>query len=284
MSVPLTAGAILREHTTLELESSDRMYLNVYVPRLQCEKGVAGFFRYHRERPFASSVEMEPISKQFVRGLEQYARTHGIPVLTFRKGQRKEDVLAEHLARWGGQEGVVFLGKAREKARVLGTGKRQHPQSGAPYPSIVAKTALVNQWYVYLVDADFGPLFLKFSSYFPYNAQLCLNGHEYLKRQLAKEGIAFTALDNGILTCADPARLQAIADGLDAARLDALLRKWLARLPHPFSAEDREAGYRYAVSIPQAEFSLTQVLDAPRHGRLLFEQIIREHLDLGRPR
>jgi hypothetical protein len=94
---------------------------------------------------------------------------------------------------------------------------------------------MVNQYYVYAVDRDFGPFFLKFSSYFPYNAKLCLNGHEYAKRQLAKEGIAFEALDNGIQSCADPARLQAICDGLSPAKIDALLRKWLRRLPHPFT-------------------------------------------------
>jgi len=77
----------------------------------------------------------------------------------------------------------------------------------------------VNQYYIYAVDAEFGPFFLKFCSYFPYNAKLCLNGHEYLKRQLTAEGITFEALDNGILSCADPARLQAICDGLDAPRI-----------------------------------------------------------------
>jgi hypothetical protein len=142
---------------------------------------------------------------------------------------------------------------------------------------------MVNQYYVYAIDRDFGPFFLKFSSYFPYNAKLCLNGHEYAKRQLAKAGIAFEALDNGIQSCAEPERLQAICDGLSAAKIDALLRKWLRRLPHPFTAADRRAGYRYDISILQAEFSLTQVLDRPEHGRLFFEQVIRENLDLGRP-
>ena len=63
MSVPLTAGRILRQHTVLEVESIDRMYLNVYVPRLQCDTGVVGFFRFHRGRLFASSADMEPMSK-----------------------------------------------------------------------------------------------------------------------------------------------------------------------------------------------------------------------------
>src|SRR5437667_7046392 len=43
---------------------------------------------------------------------------------------------------------------------------------------------MVNHYYFYCVDEDFGPFFLKFGSYFPYNAKLCINGHEYLKRQL----------------------------------------------------------------------------------------------------
>ena len=152
-----------------------------------------------------------------------------------------------------------------------------------PYPWLVSSTAMVNHYYVYIVDEDFGPLFLKFCSYFPYNAKLCVNGHEYLKRQLAKRGVAFEALDNGVLSCADPGLMQRLADGLDAARVDALLRKWLARLPHPFTAADRAAGMRYDVSVLQAEFALTQVLDRPVQGRVLFEEIIRENVDLGRP-
>jgi hypothetical protein len=142
---------------------------------------------------------------------------------------------------------------------------------------------MVNHYYFYGIDADFGPFFLKFCTYFPYNAKLCINGHEYVKRQLAKEGIAFQALDNGVLTCANPERWQRLCDGLSSAKIDQLLRKWLARLPHPFEAKDRTAGYRYDVSILQSEFSLTQVLDRPLCGRVFFEEVIRENLDIGRP-
>jgi hypothetical protein len=83
----------------------------------------------------------------------------------------------------------------------------------------------VNHYYAYAVDRDFGPFFLEFCSYFPFNAKLCLNGHEYAKRQLTHKGIAFEALDNGVLSCADPKRLQQICDGLSAEKIDGLLRK-----------------------------------------------------------
>ena len=62
-----------------------------------------------------------------------------------------------------------------------------------------------------------------------------------------------------------------------------MLRKWLRLLPHPYTAGDRRAGYRYQLSILQAEFSLTQVLDRPVTGRVFFEEVIRENLDIGRP-
>jgi hypothetical protein len=175
------------------------------------------------------------------------------------------------------------VGKAQEKTPVFRTEKRRNPETGRTYPWIVRTTAMVNHYYFYGIDEDFGPFFIKFCTYFPYNAKLCINGHEYVKRQLAKEGIAFEALDNGILNCANPRRLQQLCDGLSAAKIDALLRKWLARLPHPFTSKDRAAGYRYDVSILQAEFSLTQVLDQPRTGRIFFEEVIRENLDIGRP-
>jgi hypothetical protein len=283
MSVPRTVADVMRDHVTLEIEGIDRMYLNVYVPQLQRELGLVSFLRYHRGHPFASSALLAPISDAFIKDIEEFVHANGIPLLTFAKGQRKDEVAAEHLAGFSQPEGVLFVGKAQEKTPVFRTEKRRNPKTGQCYPWIVRSTAMVNHYYFYCVDEDFGPFFLKFCSYFPYNAKLCLNGHEYLKRQLAKEGIAFAALDNGLLSCADPRRAQAIADGLDAAQLDTLLRKWLARLPHPFTAPDRQAGYRYDVSILQAEFSLTQVLDRPLTGRVFFEEVIRENLDLGRP-
>jgi len=132
-------------------------------------------------------------------------------------------------------------------------------------------------------DRAIGPFFLKFCSYFPYNAKLCINGNEWAKRQAAKAGIGFDALDNGFASCQDPAQLQQFCNRLSPAKIDALLRKWLARLPHPFSPADRTAGYRYDISVLQAEFSLTQMLDRPVSGRMFFEEVIRENLDIGRP-
>src|SRR3954451_16471665 len=105
---------------------------------------------------------------------------------------------AEQRRNFHKAEGVVFIGRAQEKTPVFRTERRRNEKTGASYPWLVRSTAMVNQVYLYCVDRDFGPFFLKFSSYFPYNANLCLTGHECPKRQLTQKGIGFEALDNGV--------------------------------------------------------------------------------------
>ena len=95
MSLPRTVAEVLREHVTLEVEGIDRMYLNVYVPALQRAGGVASFFRFHLGHRFASSALMDPITKAFIAQMEQFAEQEKVPLLTFDKGQRKDDVAAE---------------------------------------------------------------------------------------------------------------------------------------------------------------------------------------------
>jgi hypothetical protein len=267
---------------TLENESIDRMYLNAYVPGLQSVGGVVWYLRGHRGQRFASTAMVAPMTEAFVARIEQFVQDEGLDLVSFRKHQRKDDVTQKYLARFRGREGVLYVGRAQEKARVMRTERRRF-ENGATYPWIVESTAMVNHYYFYCVDEDFGPFFLKFCSYFPYSAKLCINGNEYAKRQLQRRGIAFEPLDNGIRSCADPQALQEICDGLNEAKIARLLRKWLAKLPHPFGRADRRAGYRYELSILQAEFSLTQVLDQPVVGRIFFEEVIRENLDIGRP-
>ena len=277
-----SVAEVLDHHVTFELEAIDRMYLNGYVPSLQTGGGVVYFLKQHLGARVPSTMMMAPLSERFVKAIEHFVETEGLDLVTFDKGQRKDDVAHEYLASFKGEEGVLFVGKAQEKASVFRTEKRRNAD-GSTYPWIYRSTTPVNHYYVYILDRDFGPLFIKFCSYFPYAVKVCLNGHEWLKRQLTQRGIAYEPLDNGIRSSHDAARVQRIANTLDAAKIDAVFRKWLRRLPHPFTAAHRAAGYRYQLSILQAEFALTQVLDRPRTGRGFFEEVMRENLDLGRP-
>jgi hypothetical protein len=247
MTLPRSAADVLASHVLFEIEAIDRMYLNLYQPRLQHGAGVAAFFVGHRGHRFASSALMAPMTRAFVADIEHFIAARDLGLVRFAKGQRKNEV------------------------------------TGATYPWLVPSSGMINQYYFYCVDEEFGPVCVKFSGYFPYTGRLILNGNEYAKRQAAKAGIGFVPLDNAFVAVDDLAAVQAICDGLDAAKITALAARLLAMLPHPFTAEDTAAGYRYELSVLQAEFSLTQALDTPVNGRIFSGQLIRDNLDIGRP-
>lgn len=230
MTVARSVAEVLDEHVALEVECIDRMYMNLYIPLLQGERGIAHYFRKQLGHRFASTALMEPMTRRFVASIERFAEHEHVDLFTFPKGQRKEHIAQAYLRDFEPDEGVLFIGKAQELTRTPSTRRRHNPQTGTSYADLYMTKRMVNHYYFYCVDDDFGPFFLKFCSYFPYNGRLCINGHEYVKRQLAKRGIAYEALDNGIARCDDPDALQVICDSLDAKKIERLAHKWFAPL------------------------------------------------------
>ncbi len=281
---------LLREHVTLNVDCIDRIYLNGYVARLQRPQNLWWFLHEHRHKPVISPVLLKQLSDAFIAAIHGFAQRHAVPIVRFAKGPRKkEDVARDYLARFEHDEGVVLIGVAQEKVsgfRFVQRGprrRRRAPRGGAPCYSFYRGDLFVNQYYFYILDRDFGLCFIKFSSYVPFGVRVWLNGHEWAKHQLERRGIGYEALDNGFLSCEDPDALAKICEALSPEHIDRFFRKWLGRLPHPFTRADRRAGFRYQLSILQLEMSLTQVLDRPLHGRAFFEEVIRDNLDLGRP-
>ena len=281
MSSPSVA-TILRDHVSLSTSGIDRLYLNGYVPRLQTSGQLCAFLCDHLGNRIASPAAFGPLHDRFVRDVATFARRHLVPIVQFERRQRKDDVAAQYRARFQGDEGVVFIGVAQERQFSFKATKHITPPHAVRF-SFSRQSVAVNQYYYYLHDAEWGPAFIKVGTYVPYPVRVCLNGNEWLKQQLRKEAIAFDSLDNGFLWCADPERLQALADSLSPADVQAFFDRWLERLPWPLTPADRAAGYRHRLSIWQLEMSLTQVFTTPLYGRQFFEEVIRANLDLGRP-
>jgi hypothetical protein len=163
MTLPRSAADVLTSHVVFELECIDRVYCNLYVPKLQRDLGVVGFIREHLGMPVASTAVLRKKTEGFYAEVRAFAAREGVPVVDFRPGQRKDDVMREHLARFlarGGTEGVVFIGRAQEKVSVWATTRRRDAE-GKSYPWIVRESRVVTQWYFYCHDACAGPFFLK---------------------------------------------------------------------------------------------------------------------------
>ena len=228
---------ILREHVTLQVESIDRIYLGGYLPALQRSGQLVYFLQHHRGNPYASPVLLEKITQRFVNSIRAFALGEGSPIVEFKPGERKDDIAKRYFARFKHPEGVVLIGVAKEQSSSFRSKKARNG-----YMDFYRASVTCNHYYFYIFDREWGPGFIKFSSYAPFGVKMCLNGHEWAKQRLIRKNIAFEPLDNGFPSCADPERLQAICDELSATDVDRYFRKWLARIPHPLTQEDRAAG------------------------------------------
>ena len=276
-------NTLLDEHVTLRYESIDRLLLNGYLPRLQTPEGLARFLKGQAGEEIPRYAILGERTAKLMREVERFVEAEGIPLLRFEKGQRKEDVARPYLdaAERAGREGVVLIGIAQERANVFRPPAKREREPGRY--AVRRTSAYVNHLYFYLFDRDMGGAFIKVCTYGPWSLRVWLNGHSWARRQLEGRRIGYQPLDNGFADVDDGRALQEVCDSLSAAAIERFVRRWLARLPSPFTEADLEAGYRYELSIMQLEVSCTEVFDRPLHGRAFFEQVISDQLDLGRP-
>ena len=277
---------LLRDHVTLKCRSIDRIFLQGYVPKLQTVGQVCTFLRWVRKFKVPTSAAFGKIGDDLVKAIHQYAKRQDIPVVHFKKGESKEETARAYIEAAGreGKDRVVLIGIGQEKTRAWkswrakGQEKKSHP-----HMEWGRQMAYVNHFYFYIWDSEWGPAFWKMNAYAPFPVWIYLNGHEWAKRQLEKAGIKYEELDNGFRSCEQPEQLQRICDRLGTAAVKSFFWRWFNRLPSPFSKKDLRAGYVYDLAVRQLEVSDTCVFDRPQAGRMWFESVIRDHLDVGRP-
>jgi hypothetical protein len=280
-------ATLLRDHVRLTCRSVDRIFLQAYVPKLQSVGWVCQFLRWQRHYEIPSSAAFGKIGDAYVAEIHHWAKANGVPVRRFVKGENKEEIarpLIEAAEREGGPGKVVLIGIAQEKTPVWRSWKAKG-QEHLPHPHMEwgRQMAFVNHFYFYLWDPDWGGAFWKTTSYAPWPIWIWLNGHSWAQRQCERIGIGYTTLDNGFRDCTDPDRLQRICDRLGPGAVKSFFWRWQRRLPSPLTRTDLRAGYVYELAFRQFEVSDTRVFDRPAAGRAFFEQLIRDHLDVGRP-
>ena len=282
-----TVATLLDEHVSFRCTSVDRIGVRGYIPGLQYEGGVVKFL-LNRGGTIPSPALLNRNRERLVAELEALEEGTGVPVVRFKAGESKEDIARPHQdeAAAAGRPGLVLVGKAQERTSAWrGYVDDTHVQHRSSHPHIAwrRQSTVPDHWYFYFADPEWGPAFLKICSYAPYPLWCCANGHEWAKCQLAKAGIGFEALDNGLRSVEDPAVAHRICARLGAGHLRGLLARMMAVVPDPLCAHDRAAGFEWSFSLAQFEVSDTAVFDQPRRARAWFEVAIGDHLDLGRP-
>jgi hypothetical protein len=287
-----TVATLLAEHVSLRLRCVDRIGVAGYVPNLCHEGGLVRFLLHRASLVGKANIPSPALlghnHDRLVAELDRFVAERDLPVVRFHRGDSKEQIARpyQRAAAADGRPGVVLVGKAQERMDVWrGWVDRASPRSITGHPHFVfsRQSAVPDHWYFHIYDDAWGPVFIKLATYAPYGLWVMANGHEWAKRQLARAGVGFTELDNGLWRVEDPQVARRVCARLGSGHLRGLIDRWLPELPSPLTVDDRRAGFAWAFSVRQLEIADTMVFDRPQAGRAWFEAAIRDHLDLGRP-
>lgn len=205
---------LIKEHVSLTVDCVNRPYSNAYVPRFQAEGGVVVFLRnWGQVIPSPALFGQSPTGSRRVSAPGRTDR--GSPGTKSRRGNGS--------TTWCSGTGLVAptttvsgaSGVAQDKARRWTATKEARGHHA--HFRYHWKTVCMNHYYLYVEDREWSPAFLMICRYPPYVMKLCLNGHEWAKRQCARHHLPITAPDNAFRSYADPTAFQTVGDRLGPA-------------------------------------------------------------------
>ncbi len=181
---------------------------------------------------------------------------------------RKEAVVAKVLERRGEHPGLVHVISAMEACDAYQPwhDKTTHKTYVRP------DSGKCLHYYFYFVDAELGLIYLRVPTWAPFRLQFYCNGHSWLARRLAAEGIGFTAADNAFVRIDDWPRAQELADGLSPDRLHRVLDRYAALCCPVLDVFEQS----YHWSLMQVEYATDLVFRSAATLGPLYEQLARE--------
>ena len=100
------------------------------------------------------------MTKALVADIHGFVAARGLELVSFAKGQHKDDIAQDFLAKFTQDEGVLFVGRAQEKAGVWRTQRRHNPPSGVAMPGWCAPRRSSTSSTSTAWTPEFGPFFI----------------------------------------------------------------------------------------------------------------------------
>jgi hypothetical protein len=255
----------------------DRILLNGLIQPFQQPERVVRFFNTYRKLYPVSKPVLKGIARQYEHWVTAQAARWDVSIIEPPANRRRDDFVDQYF-RGAAPDQVVVILTAREPARILiaiGTDDRWHLEYARRW---------VKQYNFYLLDREWGRLFVRVCPYFPFSARVCLNQHHWLANRLRAEGISFRPCGNALLTCSDPTRLQDLADALTPRDLARSAQKWLrAFTPFFTPSERREASSQHRLFVSQVEYCDNLIFRRRAALDALGERLFDANRTIGQP-
>ena len=267
-----------KDNIRFQYRCFDRILLNGLIQPFQQPERVLGFFWTYRHIYPVSRDVLREIASQFQNWVVNRSQKWDAPILE--APEERRDKFLDPYFRRAKPNQVVAIVKGREPARILiAIGNKKDNR----WHLEIAQRWVV-QYNFYLNDERWGRMFVRMCPYLPFSARVCLNQHYWLAERMREEGIDFQQCTNAFLKCADPARLQQLADSLTARDVLTCGQKWLATFTPFFTDRElKQAGCQHRLFFAQTELCDNLIFRRRAALDRLGERLLDANRSIGRP-
>ncbi len=204
--------------------------------------------------------------------IEEMARAANRPFLYLESSRDSKEELARIIQeRDRIEEGLICVFSCVEPCHTFRVrGNRQNKTL-----DLVPQQGKCLHYYVYWMDREFGFLHVRLQSWLPFAIQVCINGREWLGRQMDQAGIEYERRDNCFTRIADVERAQTMMLELEQRNWEPWLSRWAKRINGWLGSPHGRVVHGYYWSARQTELATDVMFDSERALDEIYPSFIR---------
>lgn len=261
------------EHVTGILNGLDRVRFRATLRPLFCPEGPGVYLNYCKVliknfKGFAQRLS-DRVKKRAYEQFEQAGRAN---IYLPSSELNKEALIEQMVLKEQIKQGPIALLSCVEPC--LSFRVRRDRQSKKV--RLVMESARCTHLYHYYEHPKIGRMHIRVQTWFPFSVDVCLNGRQWLARQMDRAGIGYQQRDNCFIWIEDCAQAQKLMDQQLRNNWAALMNSFLA-LAHPLASEITApmAGLNYYWTTSQSEYATDVLFDSGRELEKLYPKFLR---------
>ena len=254
------------------LETFDRMIINGYLLNL-CN------YRHFLFYLIENNIKLVDFDKfalketeELCNHIDNYIKENNAELIYLNSGKiDKNEIVMTELEKSPNKTGLITALSAVEICNTMTVKPNKETQK----LEVTSRPTKCKHYYFYYNDDEFGLMYLKIQTWFPYNVQIYINGREYLSKLLDKNHIKYEMYNNSFSYIEDFTKAQELADDILNQKIsnsfDGLIKQINIHLPKI----EKIFSHSYYWCIDQCEFA-TDINFKSREDLSLFYKTLVE--------
>lgn len=234
------------------LATFDRMIVNGYILPLQNPRLFLYYLIQNNIQLKDFSAFAEKQTSKLCNHIDNYIKENNVKLQYLKVASTNKDELAR--IEWEkdyNKTGLIAAFSAVELCRTMTV----VPNRETKQLEIVSRNTKCKHYYFYYNDKEFGWMFIKIQTWFPFNAQVYINGHEYLRKRLEKNNIGYNMFNNSFSYLENFENAQKLADSILNEKISDSFDGLIKKINPLLTNIKEKLNHSYYWCIDQCEFA-----------------------------